>query len=441
MSIRTRLSAMVLTAATAWAGCDPNASTIGPPPDRRECPHDWPQELTFSAREGGEMTVSATLNGPGPIRNVPEFHDCQRFLVRDGSNLRYDSLFAIFATERLARLDTLELVSSGRSVEQRPEGDTDQELTGSESLPAAEIVAWNDYAPLHIETGFNCLYLYRKSQQGQDGGWGAVMVSFGTTEQDCSRAAGDPSTLPGAQPLSVRHYPDSLLTAATDFPPAARWDWDDARNRHYIGIRCGIAWCGVGETGFTPSRTYASQVQNASGVLPEYRVMQIKGWYDEQVLAGPPATDGSPRPTSIVGTLIPHPDLAQMDSASFQGSWVVTSYVALRVTGSDNPYLSKFNLAATTPGDRLSQLNTVALCHGTESQCDLSTTDPPTSCGDGLWWARVTNADDGSQEYFCVTHYPVNMTIPGIVRWRWLVEDEGKWMRCPFGCCELTGTF
>ncbi len=38
----------------------------------------------------------------GPITNIPEFHDCQKFLKSgDNGAMQYDSLFAIFAVPSL----------------------------------------------------------------------------------------------------------------------------------------------------------------------------------------------------------------------------------------------------------------------------------------------------------------------------------------------------
>jgi hypothetical protein len=82
-------------------------------------------------------------------------------------------------------------------------------------------------------------------------------------------------------------------------------------------------------------------------------------------------------------------------------------------------------------------LNSVALCNGSETSCGIPAGVAP--CGDGLWWARIANPFMPDPLYRCVTRYPVNMSIPGMVRWRWLASDEGEWMRCPQGCCELTG--
>jgi len=43
--------------------------------------------------------TNGELSPAGPITNIPEFHDCQRFVSNPGAS--FDSLFAIFASFRL----------------------------------------------------------------------------------------------------------------------------------------------------------------------------------------------------------------------------------------------------------------------------------------------------------------------------------------------------
>jgi hypothetical protein len=81
--------------------------------DRVECPRHWATvPLFFTSRPTGkaehivpgpsglEFRPPNGQFGPaGPITNIPEFHDCQRFVAREGP--AFDSLFAIFASFRL----------------------------------------------------------------------------------------------------------------------------------------------------------------------------------------------------------------------------------------------------------------------------------------------------------------------------------------------------
>jgi hypothetical protein len=77
---------------------------------RPECPVHWGDSIPWlrSDDQAGHTRSNQVfyaqlppggIPGPGPITDIPEFHDCQRFLSRDGA--AFDSLFAIFASFKL----------------------------------------------------------------------------------------------------------------------------------------------------------------------------------------------------------------------------------------------------------------------------------------------------------------------------------------------------
>lgn len=423
--------AATIAAILVVAACRPELATDGPTvatiQERRECPHTWVWDPQEGEREPFEVQVAGPyLSVPGAQQDVPEYNDCQRFVVRDAATdqLRYDSLFAIFAWSGLADL------------EQVLEGLASRQATG-----AAQVYAEGEYDPLGIQRGFNCLYM----QRGRGGPWRAWMVAYGTEERDCTQPD-MPDTLPDAVELAVQRV---VVPGSTpmDYPNVARWDWDDTTKTHYIGIKCGTGWCEVGPPGFTGSPNAAAHAPSGAPVQV-LRRFQVKGWYDEQYLAAdPPASGGTATPTRILGRIFPVPGLDTLTAANMQNTMVQVAWVSLRVpSGAPNPYEAKFNFAATTPGD---SLNKVFMCHGSQANCLPSGTTPggpvdDDHCGrvgDRLWWIRVDNAKPASTpEYFCVRAYNVgNLDPPGTVRWRWLANDEGQWYRCPEGCCERIG--
>lgn len=80
----------------------------------------------------------------------------------------------------------------------------------------------------------------------------------------------------------------------------------------------------------------------------------------------------------------------------------------------------------------------ISLCRGDAKDC-LPATATVNECANQSdpWWARIVSGSD--TRFRCVirrTHPGVS--IPGAARWRWKVEDEGGWVRCPNGCCEIT---
>jgi hypothetical protein len=118
----------VLVILAAAAGCsglnlwgEPHSAADQMDTGRVECPRQWGKIPVFSERpidyqksqldslKRLQMTVgahglefhptNAQLSPAGPITNIPEFHDCQRFVSNTGTT--FDSLFAIFASFRL----------------------------------------------------------------------------------------------------------------------------------------------------------------------------------------------------------------------------------------------------------------------------------------------------------------------------------------------------
>lgn len=411
-----------MTALAVIAACDPQGpertDVVEPPvAGLAECPHTWDWEEIAEQREGQEgegptlipQAMGANLTVPGVHQNVPEYHDCQRFMVSDPSGtgeLRYDSIFAIFAA-----FDT---------------------RAGGTLYAAAQVYSENAYPPLGIHVpGFSCLYMFH----GAGSRWNAKMVSYGPNEVDCT-AVRDTSTLPLGTGLEVQAstMPGGALV---HYPAVARWDWSDSTSQHYIGIRCGPAqWCEVGAAGFAPSPNRADH-SNPAWSTNRRRVFEVKGWYDEQFLAvSDTSSPTGVRPTGILGTIFPDTLLGTWNSVSdFDGTWVRTAQIALRVpSGAPNPYAAKLNLTATTPGG---YLNTVWLCHSASGSCPgVPNAVPP--CGDGQWWVRVQNAAGDPPKHGCVIRraLPAPIEVVATARWRWLLDDEGHWERCARGCCE-----
>jgi hypothetical protein len=454
---------------------------------RAPCPHDWPRTLTFhrnsgigggtagggGGRGGGgaipvQVEIGDTLSGPDSIADIVEFHDCQRF-VDSGTNA-YDSIFAVFAVMRLTRLDTLLAASRGQPAT----SGASVSLGGDDWLPAALVLAWNDYPALGIHVGFNCLYM-SPSQAGA-ATWQAAMYAFGLLEPECSSAVSNVNAQAGQLPLAVPTASASgpvprtvlavadsqhqNLTSASDYPPVTRWEWDQVSGQYYIGLRCQVAtWCEISSGNVTSAPTFASGLPSAPGTSDggQLRVTQAKGWYDQQILAERDPLTGILRPSGFLGTLIPVPNLAQIESATFETDWTQVAWAALEnVSGGQrlNPYAVKSNIHETARGASLDQLNKIFLCQGQTCQCPAGTSQCEagaslgvTPCAklngtasDGTWWARIESPDGSSNKVLCVVRYAMadmSMPIPGTVRWRWLETDEEEWIRCPQGCCEL----
>jgi len=494
--------------------------------ERPECPQRWDTIPLFpvvgtegNARATGGTAAAQTVVGATalarahPITDIPEFHDCQKFIADDG--MKYDSLFAIFAVHDLNTVGRLLVpealawtssnpkvatvspsgvatgIGSGTtSITGVPIRDSSKkvsiQVTVSPALAAiskdtinffidadgpsriavgqsvfihaalgapttriesvAEIYTYGPgYGALGIGPNFNCLYIYF------DDRWklAAKMVKkpdLGPSATACVGAV-DPKKAVG-DTLDVR----AKQGVPFNLPSVARWDFDSRNRRHYIGIRCGDAWCEVGRRGFQPS----SEITPGNGGIPgQGRVLGHKGWYDQQFLAVLDATTGEARPSKLKGTVVPHPDLRTRALTDYDSTFLTVAFVGFE-NDADDPaalahYKGKFNFDPA-PVTQLKGMNKLDLCHGTTAECKMPAPPAGTKCAGTTgtagrrWWVRLVAAKDGSFKYRCVTRrehteqtnpkLPPGFRIPNTARWRWLLADETVWDECTQGCCE-----
>lgn len=414
---------LVCGASTCNPPPPPAGATTQPVASRPECPGEDTLAITVldsvtkvRGKQWYFYRTVRTIPLAGVNSNVPEFHDCQRFIVKDekDTTYHYDSLYALFASSSLRvlvdSLDTLPYSATKRA------------------WPSAVVLSYGGtYGTLGILPDFNCLYLYRDLST-----WKARMVPIGSHEDRCLGPLADPKGTAGTdlevRPVLTGHFGDN------DIPDAARWDWDSVNLKQYIGIKCGLAWCEVGEGGFVSSRLpdrpprFESVPGPAPTIFEGTRVFRVKGWYDWQRLA---VWNDAHKlvPGGVWGTIIPHPTLGRPDHdvASYFHPWV--NVASAIVTGD---YVTKS--VSFQRGE-----NRIWLCSGTKSDCDVpdATTACPSPTGI-LWWAKMEPMPVGKPTYRCVVmrSHP-GAKIPATSRWRWSETDETNWIRCTGGCCEI----
>lgn len=420
----------------------------GPPKttlsDRPECGHDWPDSIKVVQVKD--------------IINIPEFHDCQRFVVKAGATYKYDSTFAIFVSQTISSLGTrlatpktlAQLVaipavrtrSSGTSttVPQQPgptvlnTGTNASADSAGNATAAMVAVVYADgpYSVLGIATGLNCLYVWRylKSTSSSDELWFARMVQMGTTATSCPdvtvatmRAMG-----PGKD-LNVSRVKVAGFTNAADYPPVTRWDWDSAHDKQYIGVACDVAWCEIYDGQLTSSPPLPV---SSSDPVEVRRVRSIKGWYDQQFLATFDAS-GKPVPSRIMGTIVPDPNLGNLndDSIFEQHGWVHVADISLDAPDAEKAavqkYTNKFNFVKTPITDPI----TLELKHKPSAPMWEARIKRPGLAG----WLTLKYKNVMRR---AVGASPGTYPVPGVARWRWMKTDEGSWVRCTYGCCEMS---
>jgi hypothetical protein len=367
------------------------------------------------------------------IANLPEFHDCQRFVVpppgatnASPAEYSFGPLVAIWAADSLG----------GRFGVPGTEGP-------SLAVPVALIYNFEAgvaYDPLKIEPGFSCLYLWHNG--GTPRIWNAAIVSLGPSVDPCQKGA-EPRSLRGAR-LEV--HPTSLPPGLdpADIPEVARWDWDPRRRQQYIGIRCADQWCEVGNAGLVPSQSLfergdprgelknvtrpISGISEGRGRSNEVlRVVAIKGWYDEQQLDTLDST-GKPVLTNIVGTVIPHPALERAPQST-AGEWRPAAFI---------------KVTADYPGAVLIRagINRLELCQGSATACGAPAAvscDPKYQDLAFPWWGRIISQAGDTSAVRCVRRRDhERRAIPAAAaRWNWNEADAKTWVSCDEGCCTV----
>lgn len=463
---RLAVSGLFALGAVIVAGCDAKPQVDDdalPALTEEECPHDWPWTVAQAAN------IEAFT---GERDEVPEYNDCQRFLLGELSNPSYGNVFAIFVADSVA-----EAHGTGGDTPQNPGGLTTAPASGpaaatsaandaatsaangNEMSAVALIAAWGDYRPLGIsERGFYCLLMDSRARPS------AAIVRAGTYA-DCDNPV--MSTKHDLFVFRQRHKADGTELSGADVPGVVRWGFDgipvdtsatagpstDSWVQYAI-VPCGTAVCYVGPTGpggsgagFTPKPPHAIL---AGMKLPVHgRGREVDLWHDTQFLADPGSSTGSPNPVvpPLVGVLIPDESLGIRTRQEFESDWVRVAEVAM----SGSAYESKFNFAATTGG----VYNVVHACAYTggvsdgSHNCDGLPTDIDSKCqatdpshpAAPKWRARHTSVNDTT--YHCIEYIPPfpssDLKVPGTARWKWLADDEALWFRCEDGCCKDVG--
>lgn len=458
------LTLLVLSSVTLMAARSrtPTRAMVLVAMPRPECPEGGNWELFFLGWHGDSVNFDVDnpanysvvktphsavighgqLAGPGPITNIVEFHDCQQFISGHGSQRAYSDLFAIFARLRLDR----RFVSHTRL--RRGQRLFTPFNSASDGIPMATIFAYHTaYSPLNLLEGFNCLHFFRRQSANGAPGWVAKITPVG---RDGEAQCAEPLPASAATDGPVFAVDRGTTKPDSELPPVARWDWDPVNEVQYIGIRCENAWCEV------RPKLEPGQTPHPSPSLPA----TVKGWYDEQLLALPPVPPAPVTAVSaIMGTVVPEPNLGQPmgqdgETSIYLNTW--KSVASVRLDRSPGGYASKLNFVATTGTDAQ---NHVALCYGITqrngfnpcipNRVGLTVPIPKDANGKGCsgWFTRVGRNPDGSgnEKYFCATRRGHDMDtngnpiphIPGVVRWRWALDDETMWIRCLQGCCEV----
>jgi hypothetical protein len=327
---------------------------------------------------------------------------------------------------------------------------------GDESAPRAALATIYNYGPgyptLGIGPNFSCLYVFFDNNS---------VLRAKMVQANVRTAAGhlctdpvDVQAAPGKD-LVVRRTAVNIpgQNAATLYPPVARWDWDPTTQKQYIGLACGNAWCEVGEAPFNPPPQAAFA---SSSIGAEQRVIRVKGWHDQQILAVVRPGGPGPVPSNLLGTVIPNPELkGQPWSQAGPAEWHLAAYVTLQDLNGNAvadfaSYEDKLNVKEVPLGTPLEKANRISYCYGPKKLCVHEPELLVKECEEFYerifftvhrWWVRI-DAANGSSKIFCLirrSHPGYNINIPPTARWRWILSDDSMWTECVNGCCQTGG--
>lgn len=379
--------------------------------ERPECPATWTDlrvPLVTAADSSRSLAAAATLTHSaayrvpvtgfpltGPITDIPEFHDCQRFVTEDRS--AFSPLFAVFASKDLG---TMFVGSAADSVTWQSSNATVANVTAQGVVTAVAAgeatitgtwqsnaqkqvkVALTVEAPvapgattlslspgpgiassiaiqsqLHLTANFGhptaqtpaaaMVYSYGTGYShlgiglnfsclyayvGADGKFAARMVPLGTNDANIATC---PDAFNPSSPGGTALKLTRTANASSDpLPGVARWDYDAVNKRYYIGFKCGDAWCEAGNDVGASRFTPSERFATGTGTTrEEARVLLGKGWYDQQDLARD-VPSGDVVPSGLIATVIPHPKLKEPEIDDYEQGWVTTGYVGISALAS-----------------------------------------------------------------------------------------------------------
>ena len=242
---------------------------------------------------------------------------------------------------------------------------------------------------------------------------------------------------------------------ADTLPAVAQWGWDEPAQQQLIGVRCGLhGWCELSETTGTITPT---PVPTCPAGAPF--TCYTKGYYDDQLLAreqrGHP--NGPPIVSGVYGHIYPALGIVPLPQAAYVNTWKhVANLTVNRLYSSHNYRLLPgrvYKEELCIPGGSRERRDRGAACGQLLSSAPASIIGQRPSAAQQPrqqppYIARLSYTDAAGEHV--VAHFwirgphdhlsgttPPGGSIPGTARWQWNDFDEGTWVACQQGCCDL----
>lgn len=352
--------------------------------------------------------VAVALTGTGVFEN--EAHDCQRLVTSaptSNTHGTFGPLVGLFPIRDQLR------------------------STHSWTAPTAiaSVYNWGDfnfqtlaYDSLDIADGWSCLWIQGDGEE--------FRAAIHPTREPCPESTDVPTDFPLAVTVARHVVHDSLTATEASglYPPSVRWNWDFSAAMHYIGIRCGSAWCMI-----APPHMYFRP--HLAG--PVHR--SIPGWYDEQLLA-------IPAPAGSADPVVPGPLGGAFPDSVYWRIWNQPIWVEI-------PSDLKHEISLVLMRDKLEETEGAPI-----AQLEVQNHPRPIGVYDEKFSLSISGGGTGRStirvrgavpELEAVFHgdetnvgtltfiEESGHSASGSVRWRWQETDEKVWASCEEGCCTV----
>jgi hypothetical protein len=267
------------------------------------------------------------------------------------------------------------------------------------------------YTNLHLEAGVNCVYL-RPSSPSTWVGY-VVLANVQPNQKPC--IDNNPNLANQLRVTAIRH---KEFRSDADVPAVIRFQEGVAGStgapQPLIGVKCGGSWCMLHPSGTSPRPiahgTYKDNV----------REWAVRGWGDSQHLGE--FVNGSTVLTygkNLEASVVPAQGATIEELARFEGKMFHAATVYFRGDPKGTKYETAWGFAQG------------------ENEIWLGKTGE-------IWHAEVRRST-GCGSPPCVhvvkaVRKPHLRLPPATARFQWDPLDEGIWVRCADGCCQVSGT-
>jgi hypothetical protein len=191
-----------------------------------------------------------------------------------------------------------------------------------------------------------------------------------------------------------------------------------------LGVRCGERrWCVIAPTSLSAVTLRPTTCRNESGL----ETCRNRGWADQQQLAKKKSSSPDLELSPSSGTIYPVRGLGNTTDDDFT---VWKKVATIRIADAD--YVKTSDLTFYMGGDKARAEVWLLLENPTEP-------DPEKKSFKA--WIKSFDANGVLRHQPIISikrkHHAITGLVPGMARWKWSTNDEGIWVRCGVGCCEV----